>query len=106
MTRAVAVLSALMACGCTRPADPEMAAWRAHAQRVTITRDTWGIPHVSATSDADAVFGVIYAQAEDDFSRIETNYLTALGRLSEADGEKELFRDLRARLVVDPGDLR
>ena len=55
---------------------------------MTITRDDWGIAHVHGTSDADAVFGMIYAQAEDDFPRIEANYLTALGRTAEAEGEK------------------
>ena len=59
---------------------PDMARWQAQAARVTITRDDWGIPHVRGRSDADAVFGMIYAQAEDDFARIEANYLTALGR--------------------------
>jgi acyl-homoserine-lactone acylase len=52
--------------------------------RVTITRDDWGIAHVHGKTDADAVFGAIYAQAEDDFPRIEANYLTALGRTAEA----------------------
>lgn len=75
------------------------------AERVTITRDNWGIAHVEGESDADAVFGMIYAQAEDDFNRIETNYLTALGRLAEAEGEKAIWSDLRARLYMDPADL-
>ena len=57
-----------------------MARWKAEAARVTITRDDWGIAHIHGHSDADAVFGAIYAQAEDDFGRIEANYLTALGR--------------------------
>jgi acyl-homoserine-lactone acylase len=55
--------------------------------RVTITRDEWGIAHVSGQTDADAVYGMIYAQAEDDFPRIERNYLVNLGRLSEAEGK-------------------
>ena len=60
-------------------APPDMQQWQAQAKRVTITRDDWGIPHIKGRSDADAVFGIIYAQAEDDFPRIEANYLTALG---------------------------
>jgi acyl-homoserine-lactone acylase len=48
---------------------------------------------------------MIYAQAEDDFNRIETNYLNAMGRLSEADGESAIWSDLRARLFIDPKDL-
>ena len=79
---------------------------RARAQRVTIVRDDWGIPHVSATTDADAVFGVMYAQAEDDFNRVETNLINAMGRLAEAEGESEIYRDLRMKLFIDPDDLR
>jgi len=86
--------------------DPDLARWQAGAARVTIVRDDWGIAHVHGHSDADAVFGMIYAQAEDDFGRIERNYLTSLGRLSEAEGEKTLMQDLRARLYVDPVDLQ
>lgn len=84
----------------------ELAAWRAQAQRVTITRDDWGIAHVRGRSDADAVFGAVYAQAEDDFNRIEANYLTALGRLAEAEGESAIWQDLRQRLWIDPARLR
>jgi acyl-homoserine-lactone acylase len=87
------------------PVD-EMARWRATAARVRIVRDDWGIAHVHGQTDADAVFGMIYAQAEDDFPRVETNYLNALGRLAEAEGEKAVLQDLRMKLFVDPEDLR
>src|SRR3954471_6450821 len=83
----------------------EPARWRAEAARVTIVRDDWGIAHVRGRSDADAVFGMIYAEAEDDFNRVETNYMTALGRTAEAEGEKAIWADLRARLYMDPADL-
>jgi len=76
------------------------------AAHVTITRDDWGIAHVKGKTDADAVFGMIYAQAEDDFNRVETNYLTNLGRLAEARGESALWNDLRQRLFVDPDKLQ
>ena len=85
---------------------PEARRWQAQAARVTITRDDWGIAHVHGNSDADAVFGAMYAQAEDDFPRIERNYLTALGRTAEADGEGAIWADLRQRLYVDPADLQ
>ena len=94
------------ACASTSPDDGDLARWRARAERVTITRDDWGIAHVRGKSDADAVFGMIYAQAEDDFNRVETNYLTALGRTAEAEGEKAIWADLRAKLCMDPDDLR
>jgi acyl-homoserine-lactone acylase len=86
--------------------DPELSRWQAEAARVTITRDDWGIPHIKGQSDADAVFGMIYAQAEDDFGRIEANYLTALGRTAEADGEDAIWADLRQRLYADPAELQ
>jgi acyl-homoserine lactone acylase PvdQ len=94
------------ACASTPSRDREPARWRAQAERVTIARDDWGIAHVRGKSDADAVFGMIYAQAEDDFNRVETNYLTALGRTAEAEGEKAIWADLRAKLYMDPDDLR
>jgi len=84
----------------------ELAALRAQAQRITITRDDWGIAHVRGRTDADAVFGAIYAQAEDDFNRIETNLLTALGRLAEAEGESAIWQDLRQRLWIDHARLQ
>jgi len=88
------------------PAD--IARWERQARNVTIIRDDWGIAHVYGKTDADAVFGMEYAQAEDDFNRIETNYLNSLGRLAEAEGggEAVVFQDLRQKLFVDPDSLR
>src|SRR5690348_1844283 len=85
---------------------PELARLRSEASHVTITRDDWGIAHVHGYTDADAVFGAIYAQAEDDFPRIEANYLTALGRSAEAEGEKAIWQNLRARLYVSEPELK
>ncbi len=76
------------------------------AQRISIVRDDWGIPHIYGKTDADAVFGMIYAQAEDDFNRIETNYLNAMGRLAEAEGESKVIQDLRMKLFIDPETLK
>ena len=90
----------------TAASPAELGQWRNQAQRVTINRDDWGIAHVHGKSDADAVFGMIYAQAEDDFPRIEANYLTALGRTAEAEGEKAIWQDLRARLYVSEPELK
>jgi acyl-homoserine-lactone acylase len=87
-------------------ASPEQARWTATAARVTIVRDEWGIAHVHGRTDADAVFGMITAQAEDDFPRIEANYLTALGRTAEAEGEGAIWADLRQRLYADPDALK
>ncbi|MDB5235141.1 MAG: penicillin amidase [Hymenobacter sp.] len=80
---------------------PERARWQQQAKQVTIIRDTYGVPHIYGKTDADAVFGLLYTQCEDDFSRLETNYLDAIGRLAEVDGEASLYHDLRARLFMD-----
>ncbi len=84
----------------------ELNRWQKQARNVTITRDDWGIAHVVGKTDADAVFGAIYAQAEDDFNRIETNYLNSIGRLAEAEGEKAIWSDLRQRLFIDEQDIK
>jgi acyl-homoserine-lactone acylase len=102
---------ALLALCLVRPAAaaaPEQARWQRQAQAVTITRDDWGIAHVHGKTDADAVFGMAYAQAEDDFNRVETNYLIALGRLAEAKDadDSALWQDLRQRLFIDPVELK
>jgi acyl-homoserine-lactone acylase len=108
LLKPLALLFLLGGCATVAPSGGggELARWQRQAERVTITRDTWGIAHVRGISDADAVFGMIYAQAEDDFNRVETNYLTALGRTAEAEGEKAIWDDLRAKLYMDPEDLR
>jgi acyl-homoserine-lactone acylase len=80
--------------------------WQQQADRVDIIRDTWGIPHIYGESDADAVFGMLYAQAEDDFNRIEMNFINAMGRLAEIEGEEALFKDLRMKLFIDPDVMR
>lgn len=104
MKQLVLILAA--ACAACAPRDPEVAAWERQARNVTIMRDDWGIPHIQGPTDADAVFGMIYAQAEDDFNRVETNYLNAMGRLAEAEGEAQVFRDLRMKLFIDPDSMK
>ena len=93
-----------LACGATGAQAPSTDAerWQREARAVTLTRDDWGIAHVHGKSDADAVFGAAYAQAEDDFNRVETNYINAMGRLAEAEGESAIWQDLRMKLFVDP----
>jgi acyl-homoserine-lactone acylase len=107
MRRSIAILVlGLTACTDRTADNPDVARWTATAARVDIARDTWGVPHIRGITDADAVFGMIYTQAEDDFHRIERNYLTALGRTAEADGEEGVWRDLRARMFVHPDTLK
>jgi acyl-homoserine-lactone acylase len=94
------------AAGAARSATAqERMRWRREARAVTVVRDSWGIAHVYAFTDADAVFGAMYAQAEDDFPRIERNYLVALGRLAQAEGRSALYSDLRERMFIDTAEL-
>jgi len=86
--------------------NQEVARWEREARDVTIVRDDWGIAHVYGKTDADAVFGMIYAQAEDDFNRVETNYINAMGRLAEAEGESKIYQDLRMKLFIDPAEIK
>ncbi|HEV8083082.1 MAG TPA: penicillin acylase family protein, partial [Chitinophagaceae bacterium] len=81
--------------------QPEINRYKTESKNVTIIRDNWGIPHIYGKTDADAVFGLMYAQCEDDFKRVEFNYLENLGRLSEATGENNLYTDLQMRLIYD-----
>lgn len=78
----------------------EVVRWESRAKGVEIIRDDFGVPHIYGKNDADAVFGLLYAQCEDDFRRVERNYLWAMGRLAELEGEKELYSDLRAQLYM------
>jgi acyl-homoserine lactone acylase PvdQ len=78
--------------------------WQKQAQQVTIIRDNWGIPHIYGKTDADAVFGLMYAQCEDDFKRVELNYIEKLGRMAEVKGESELYNDLLIRMIIDSAD--
>src|SRR5882757_9606504 len=82
----------------------DIAGWEKQAKDVNIIRDKWGIPHIYGKSDADAVFGLLYAQCEDDFKRVEMNYIEKLGRLSELNGEKDIYNDLLIRLVIDSSE--
>src|SRR5271168_1359354 len=102
----VALLCMSAAAGAAQAPPGESARWRQRAEAVNIIRDEWGIAHVYGMSDADAVFGAIYAQAEDDFNRVERNYLNGLGALAQAEGESAVYSDLRERLFVDVAALK
>jgi acyl-homoserine-lactone acylase len=108
LTRLLPVAALLAGCVAltAQAGTPDETRWQHEAQAVTITRDDWGIAHIHGKTDADAVFGMAYAQAEDDFNRVETNYLNAMGRLAETEGESAIWQDLRMKLFIDPGTLK
>ena len=100
------LLAALAACAPAAPTNPDLARWEAHAKNTTIIRDNWGVPHVYGKTDADAVFGLLYAQSEDDFNRVETNYILAAGRMAEVVGPSALYADLRMHLFIDTVEVK
>ena len=112
MKKLVVILAITLSACSTQPAttpaadSPELSAWKTRAEGVTIVRDDWGVPHIYGKTDADVVFGLMYAQAEDDFNRVETNFINSQGRLAEAEGEAEIWRDLRMKLFIDPADMK
>ncbi len=90
----------VVAVGCTSSGNDELSRWEEHANNVTIIRDDFGIPHIYGKTDANAVFGMLYAQCEDDFPRVERNYYWAIGRLAEVEGIDAIYSDLRACLYM------
>jgi len=84
----------------------EVERYEAQAQQVTIITDQWGIPHIYGKTDADAVFGLMYTQSEQNFARVERNYLEVFGRLAEIDGERQIIGDLQMQLIYDSTDAK
>ncbi len=96
----------LAAASASFASQAEVTRWEQEARNVTIVRDDFGIAHVYGKTDADTVFGTMYAQAEDDFNRVETNYINAMGRLAESEGESKIYQDLRMKIFVDPDAMK
>ncbi len=101
-------LSLLFLASCTTKTKEvtDLSRWKAESDSTLIIRDHWGVPHIYGKTDANAVFGMIYAQCEDDFNRVETNYATAMGRMAEYEGESAIYQDLRMKLYINPVELK
>jgi acyl-homoserine-lactone acylase len=108
MKRLALIFAAAFASAATaqQPSATQVANWERQAKGITIIRDDWGIAHIHGKTDADAIFGMMYAQAEDDFNRVETNFINSMGRLAEAEGQGEIYRDLRMKLFIDPDTMK
>jgi acyl-homoserine lactone acylase PvdQ len=97
----ILILSLALITSCkTINGHSEIDQWKERAENVTIIRDDFGVPHIYGKTDADAVFGLLYAQCEDDFNRVEQNYIWAIGRLAEVEGKEALYSDLRANMFM------
>ncbi len=87
-----------------KPTNAELTRWKQHAKQTTIIRDEWDIPHVYGKTDADAVFGLMYAQCEENFPQIEKNFLEMLGRRAEMEGPAVIYEDLMMQLIQDSAE--
>ncbi len=96
----IAIVVGFFSCKSEEKQDYDSLTLEEKAERVTIIRDDFGVPHIYGKTDADAVFGLLYAQCEDDFNRVEQNYIWATGRLAEVEGEEAIYSDLRAKLFM------
>lgn len=68
---------------------------------MNIIRDNWGVPHIYGKTDADAVFGLLYAQCEENFNAVEDNFIEMLGRRSELYGPSFFYEDLQMQVLYD-----
>jgi acyl-homoserine lactone acylase PvdQ len=107
LRRFIGLIGLITLFSCQSPTqNTELSRWEAQAERVEIIRDDFGVPHIYGKSDADAVFGLLYAQCEDDFRRVERNYVWAIGRLAELEGEEAIYSDLRANLYMTEAEAK
>jgi acyl-homoserine lactone acylase PvdQ len=79
----------------------EIKTLKQRAKGVEIVKDTYGVPHIYAKTDADAVFGMLYVQCEEFFDKVETSLIGRLGRSAELEGEAALSRDLWTHMFID-----
>ncbi|GMQ24218.1 penicillin acylase family protein [Algoriphagus sp. oki45] len=107
MKNLLLILASLAFFSCqTQESNPEITRWEAQAEQVEIIRDDFGVPHIYGKTDADAVFGLLYAQCEDDFRKVERNYIWAISRLAELEGEEAIYSDVRANLYMTEAEAK
>ncbi len=74
----------------TAPIDPS---------RISIARDSFGVPHIYAPTDPETAYGLAWATAEDDFESMQHNMYAIHGRLSEVLGKEGAIADVVAFLI-------
>jgi acyl-homoserine-lactone acylase len=73
---------------------------------ITIARDSFGVPHIFAPTDAEVAYGLAWAHAEDDFTTLQLMILSGKGKMASALGKKGAQADyvvnlLRCRQLVE-----
>jgi len=74
-------------------------------QPVELLKDRWGIAHIYAETEHDLFFAQGWSAARDRLFQLESWRRQATGTLSEILGERELDRDIGARLFSFRGEL-
>jgi acyl-homoserine-lactone acylase len=62
-------------------------------EHITIIRDSWGVPHIFGKTDADAAYGLAWANAEDDFFTMQELIVAAKGMSGKMMGVEGAQRD-------------
>ena len=66
---------------------------------IEILRDSFGVPHIYAKTDAELAYGLAWAHSEDDFKTIQEAYLAGNGLLSKHIGLRGAPADFLTQLI-------
>ena len=81
-------LMAFLIAGCSSERAKNHAQLKSHS--IELLRDTWGVPHIFAETDAGAMYGLGYAAAEDRAFQMYYNLRIIQGRLAELTGNVKI----------------
>jgi acyl-homoserine-lactone acylase len=88
------VLTTLLICLLVNRLDAQI-----DVQNIDIVRDTYGVPHIFAKTDAEVAYGLAWAHAEDDFKTIQEGYLAGNALLSKHLGLRGAPADFIAQFI-------
>ena len=100
------LLAAALCCAALPALFVPLGADRPLADRVSIRRDTFGVPHITGETEAAVAFGFGYAQAEDHAEEMAKRFLAARGEAARLLGPSYLDSDLAMRRWDNIGEAR
>ncbi|MCB9231527.1 MAG: penicillin acylase family protein [Bacteroidia bacterium] len=62
-------------------------------QNITIARDKWGTPHIFGKTDAEAAYGLAWANSEDNFAVLQEVIVTVTGEAARYKGKEGAISD-------------
>jgi acyl-homoserine-lactone acylase len=87
----------LVACSCLLLSIRSAA--QVNPDSITIVRDSFGVPHIFANTDAGGAYGLAWCQAEDDFESVQLFMLAGKARLGSSIGRKGAEADYVVKLL-------